>query len=187
MADDTPVPVVFCQACSEPVQPDTSLTLPPPCTHTYCQGCLTRLCELTVAKPWLFPPRCCQGVQVPLDPPHLPALLGPDLVATLRRSLAEFLDRDKTYCSAPRCSAYLPPPTDQCGRCAARTCRRCKLPYHGGAVASPAATTAAAAASSCPVDAVVVQVKHLAKERGWRRCFQCQMMVEKSDGCDHMT
>jgi hypothetical protein len=167
-----------CMVCREAVKEDVAFTFPYPCSHTYCTSCLILLCRTSFGSGWLFPPRCCQ-IQLPYADPLVVRLLGDDLARELQVRAIEHADIDKTYCFNPRCSAYLPRPSDEsqatdlhCDACGTRTCRRCKLASHE---------------NECIIDQAIEQTKALAKARGWRQCFRCKTMVEKTNGCDHMT
>ncbi|KAK3715867.1 hypothetical protein LTR37_006850 [Vermiconidia calcicola] len=41
--------------------------------------------------------------------------------------------------------------------------------------------------SDCPQDPEIAKLIEQAKDEGWQRCYSCNAMVEKKEGCNHMT
>ena len=82
-------------------------------------------------------------------------------------------------CSNPLCKSFLPPPHAQpyswlyCFACVRRTCRRCGKEDHGGV--------------TCPQDVAAGKARALAQRRGWKTCPGCANIVEKAEGCSHVT
>jgi hypothetical protein len=93
---------------------------------------------------------------------------------------AMLLERDTPnplYCSAPTCSAFIVPAAIRggvgaCPRCPVRTCTFCRLAEHSGV---------------CTTDADGQRVRDLAQTKGWKTCPNCKSLVERNDGCLHMT
>ncbi|KAH8198446.1 hypothetical protein TruAng_007378 [Truncatella angustata] len=102
---------------------------------------------------------------------------GPELLAKSDEVRVERETLDKTYCSNPTCSAFIPPgdifrDTAACRKCGDLTCSLCKQASHGGV---------------CPRDEASQQVLGMALTEGWQRCPTCQTLVELNTGCNHMT
>ncbi|KAI1457900.1 hypothetical protein F4805DRAFT_467167 [Annulohypoxylon moriforme] len=145
-----------------------------PCEHEFCQICLDRLFQVASENELQFPPRCCRQ-EIPLEPNE--KFLSPWVIRHFRVKAAEFTDPKRTYCHRPTCSAFIPAflcksNLAQCQVCFARTCTFCKGKYHNG---------------DCPFDKGLLQVLKLAKKEGWRQCPECKTMIERNNGCEHMT
>lgn len=161
-----------CTSCGDHKQ--AFETFRAPCEHMYCQECLTQLFELSTTDETLFPPRCCrQGI--PLTSVRL--YLSRELVLRFQKKTVEFETSDRTYCSRPTCSTFIPPNSiagevATCIACFTDTCTICKGNSHEG---------------DCPADTATQQVLETAREQGWQRCYNCKIMVELDVGCNHMT
>jgi len=174
------VPCVVC-ADDVDVASRSSVTLPKPCGHTYCRGCIQEYVKKCCDDKEIFPPRCC-GIRVPLDE-TVNNLLGQELAHRLELMIAEHDDNDKLYCSNLRCSRYLrqsalprrriPVRSIRCTACNHSTCRSCKYSSHGD--------------RPCGASLAEDQVRALGAINGWRQCHRCKTMVERIEGCTHMT
>lgn len=143
------------------------------CSHEYCRACLVGLVSSSLQDETLFPPRCC-GQTIPVEQGRW---FSPQLVGQFRARKLEFDTPNRTYCSEPSCSTFIPPTfvngeTATCPRCARRTCIHCKGAYHTGV---------------CPSDTASQQVLQLAAENGWQKCYSCSRIVELDTGCYHMS
>ena len=156
-----------------------------PCNHSFCRECLKNMIDRGLADRSGLPPRCCGA---PILPRHAkPGVNLPQrLLDDLERYTEELTAPNPTYCSNKACLAWIPdrePPksTEQsevarvlvCPKCAAMTCVGCKNASHPG--------------SPCQEDVEANKIRRLAMREGWRVCPQCKNMVEKPDGCSHMT
>ena len=170
-----------CVVCAESCDADFSITFPAPCGHSYCRDCLRTYIEKCCNDKEIFPPQCCR-VRLPMNE-TVHNLLGQELADQFELMVAEYDDDDKVYCSNPRCSRYIRRSADgrengsfrdvRCTACGHLTCRFCKYPHHE--------------TRRCGPSLADDQVKALGAIHGWRACFRCKMMVERSAGCDHMT
>ncbi|TGJ79677.1 hypothetical protein E0Z10_g9088 [Xylaria hypoxylon] len=61
------------------------------------------------------------------------------------------------------------------------TCRKCKTDICGDCYNKWHKSR------HCPADPDTAQFLKVAEEAGWKRCFNCQAMVELKEGCNHMT
>ncbi|KAF5574296.1 IBR finger domain-containing protein [Fusarium pseudocircinatum] len=159
-----------CIACNERFPP---LALSrSPCSHEYCRECIVGLVRSSLSDETLFPPRCC-GQNIPVARGRW---FSAELVGQFQAKKLEFDTPNRTYCSEPSCSTFVPPQfiageTATCPRCSRRTCVHCKGPYHRGV---------------CPSDTASQQILELAAENGWQRCYACHRVVELEIGCNHM-
>ncbi|RSL68039.1 hypothetical protein CEP54_002966 [Fusarium duplospermum] len=102
---------------------------------------------------------------------------SPALVGEFRAKKLEHDTPNRTYCSKPSCSTFVPPAfiakdVARCPKCSQRTCVHCKGPFHHGV---------------CPSDTVSQQVLELATQNGWQQCKACKRVVELEQGCNHIT
>lgn len=142
-----------------------------PCSHEYCRGCLVGLVHSSLRDESLFPPRCCTP-PIPIEPGPW---FSPALVGEFRAKQLEHDTPNRTYCSQPTCSTFVPPAfiakdVARCPECSQRTCVHCKGPSHHGV---------------CPNDTVSQQVLELATRDGWQQCKVCKRVVELEQGRNH--
>ncbi|KAF5557783.1 IBR finger domain-containing protein [Fusarium phyllophilum] len=94
-----------------------------PCSHDYCRECLVGLVRSSLQDETLFPPRCC-GQNIPIKKSRW---FSPELVGQFQAKKLEFETPDRTYCSVPSCSTFVPPAfisgdSATCPKCSRRTC-----------------------------------------------------------------
>lgn len=124
----------------------------------------------------LYPPKCCQARIVVSDASDL---LDSELVEAFVKKSVEYDTRDRLYCHKPRCSAFLGAATNdatplRCPECCAETCGLCKVEAHPKRECSDTQELNDVA-------------KEMHEQQGWQRCYSCHHLVEKSDGCHHIT
>ncbi|KAF5021141.1 hypothetical protein F66182_6841 [Fusarium sp. NRRL 66182] len=145
-----------------------------PCSHHYCRVCLVGLIQASFRDESLFPPRCCHQ-PIPIESSNL--FFTPQLVGEFKAKKLEFEAKDRTYCSDPTCSTFIPSQlieteTGTCPRCSKKTCVLCKAASHTGV---------------CPKDTASQEVLRIAQAAGWQQCKSCKRIVELEHGCNHMT
>jgi hypothetical protein len=165
-------PDVHCEACRDPKKYFDIIAAP--CRHNYCRDCLRDLFKASLTDESLFPPRCCH---LPIAVNSVDIFLTKELKEGFSVKEIEYGTPDRTYCSNPQCSAFIPPgyidaDIGTCTNCGTSTCITCKATAHVG---------------DCPADYSLQELLHLAEENGWRRCYSCRRMVELDHGCNHMT
>ena len=172
---ESTIPRAPCVSCGDFVLPFDSIKLPcDPEPHTWCRQCIFGLYEASLRDEQLHPPRCCR---VPIELEDIQDFLSHDLVAAFLDKTIEFSTRDRTYCSQPRCSAFIPSEKilngiATCPACGEKTCEQCKHEAHEE--------------SDCPEDPSVQSVMQIAAAEGWRQCSRCKRMIELTQGCYHM-
>ncbi|KAI4723677.1 hypothetical protein E4T48_00071 [Aureobasidium sp. EXF-10727] len=164
--------LVHCTACEDHFQAkDLILTS---CGHCYCGSCLSVLFNAAVSDESLYPPSCCANAPIPFQ--HAKRFLEPELETTFEEKGVEFATVDRTYCSDPACSTFIPPTeivksVAYCWHCDKLTCVVCKAPAHEG---------------DCPADLELAALLKYAEEMHWQRCYQCLSIVQRIDGCNFM-
>jgi hypothetical protein len=163
---------VGCNSCFErkPVE-DVWET---PCEHIYCDVCLEILVQNWYTS--TRAPACC-GTVLPWE--DYKSTVNPELTAALDAKKEELDSKDRTYCPERTCSTFIGAQdisvdnaTATCSVCSKVTCTTCKAASHTG---------------DCVPDASISNELEQAEQEGWKRCCQCRMVVEREDGCPHMT
>jgi hypothetical protein len=119
---------------------------------------------------------CCQQ-HVPVA--ALAGVLPAGFVAGYELMVLEQSTPNPTYCANAACASFIPPANydgpdaARCGNCNTETCRQCRTTSHAG--------------RACTADAATDQVRALAAVVGWKTCPACMTMVERRDGCLHMS
>jgi hypothetical protein len=130
-----------------------------------------------------FPPRCCQNV-IPLAVVRTRFADDAAILRQLELKELESQTSNRHYCPTPTCSKFLgstsTPEERQvvdCPWCSAQSCSACKERHPDGRWDD-----------ACPAaDNITQQTIDLAQREGWQRCPACRVMVERLDGCNHMT
>lgn len=117
----------------------------------------------------LFPPKCCRRL---IDVLPLAPILGADLVHLVEAKRIEFSTQNRVYCQSAECGVFIKPADlGSCQNCHKKTCVSCKKAAHLG---------------DCPEDTELRRVVKLAEQKKWRRCAECNAMVELLHGCNHI-
>lgn len=95
--------------------------------------------------------------------------LAPLLALRARELAVPVLQR--VYCAG--CGAWIADGREQCASCGAATCVRCGKAAHAG--------------RGCAVEVSEDVVFGAAEREGWQQCPGCLNVVERSEGCPHMT
>lgn len=145
-----------------------------PCGDEYCTDCVSTLFENSITDESLYPPRCCRQ-EIPMK--LVKHFLKPGLAHTFAEKKVELDTKNRTYCSAPSCSSFIPSDhivedVATCPQCARPTCVTCKTAAHRG---------------DCPNDTNLQQLLATVEDEGWQRCYQCSRLVDLETGCNHMT
>ncbi|KAK6541426.1 hypothetical protein TWF694_007237 [Orbilia ellipsospora] len=159
-----------CDICGDkmPLYETTKLN----CKHRHCNSCLQQNFQMVVENPVSWPARCCK----PLDHNLASAVLPP-------AEFNKFLDvkKEKEGMSSTSCygCGELVPRTDIiggssafCAKCDRITCVHCAKAQHEGA---------------CMLDPETEKLLQVAKGKKWSKCPSCSNMVERNQGCNHMS
>ncbi|KAF8865870.1 hypothetical protein BDZ45DRAFT_579817 [Acephala macrosclerotiorum] len=159
-----------CVSCMEPGNKKEMAVLP--CEHAYCSECITGAFKSAFKSHTPF--KCC-GTTIPTT--NFTAHLSNAFIQKYDLLLLELSTKKPTYCSSPTCSKFIPPssihgPIAICGSCRTRTCVACTKQEHSGV---------------CKEDKDGKKVEELAKKKGWKQCPKCSQILERTEGCLHMT
>ncbi|EEP76371.1 predicted protein [Uncinocarpus reesii 1704] len=166
-----PKETVVCDVCADSTLGGEAKRLI--CGHIYCQNCLQRLFMDSTIDESLFPPKCCRQV---IDFEEAKPFLSAEQIEFFQGKKKELETANRVYCSSADCSAFISPKTikhgkAECKICGTITCGFCKAESHEG---------------ECLEDPALQEVLRLAKENGWRSCFNCNRIIELRFGCYHI-
>ncbi|ETI25075.1 hypothetical protein G647_04446 [Cladophialophora carrionii CBS 160.54] len=172
-------PMVECTSCFEDTAKDDTSKLP--CTHSYCRPCLATLITTALENEASFPPKCCLTA---IPPSTIMSVLDAKQRNTYREKAAEFSipHQERWYCPNSKCLKWIRPSkvprlpawNERCPHCGTKICSICRGLAHKSS-------------SECPQDSGLQATITLAELEGWRRCVRCRTMVERTQGCRHMT
>ena len=154
-----------CNICCESWPEKTTSELE--CGHRACTHCLR-----IIFSQW--PAGCCIKVQLTQE---RISLLGSAVVEEYIMQRLEQEAEHKVYCSKPHCSAFI---TEEkifdklaiCASCSHMTCTECRQAAHGD--------------EPCRPDNDVVAIQDMARKEGWKSCYACGQIVERTAGCNRM-
>ena len=162
------------------------------CGHGYCNECLQGFLRVVLHhNTRTFPPSCPEtGCLYFAERERVNHVLSDADIAAWHRRIYEESIVNKVYCPKKDCSALHDGNllavdrhgTSVCQKCALRFCKQCLCPFHEGLTC--------AQYKLLPDDERDVDDRKtlkLAQDRNWRRCPTCRMLVEKINGCNHMS
>jgi IBR domain, a half RING-finger domain len=175
---------ISCAVCW--VEPDEPWS--PSCGHIYCLSCLERQCSQT-SDSIQFPIQClgdqghCNHV---FEIEELERALPTNVFDKLLESSFDKYVRqnpDKLkFCPTPDCSQIYRVFTESgefsCPTCHQFTCTSCGTSSHEGLTCSEHKEWSAAG---------IIDFQKWMDENAFKPCPQCDTLIEKSDGCNHMT
>ena len=167
-----------CISCFDDIPENQAVALP--CHHSYCKPCFSHLISTAIHSEDTFPPKCCLS-EVPKSTIHrnLPAKEWKSYSDKALEYAVPVANR--YYCASPACAKWIDARNAkrtngalQCPHCKESLCTVCRGPSHPSN-------------EDCPQDFGLERLMEEAEWSGWRRCFQCRTLVERKDGCLHMT
>ncbi|KAI9057171.1 hypothetical protein FKP32DRAFT_1638566 [Trametes sanguinea] len=168
-----PAPVYTCAICGDDIDDDVIYL---DCGHVLDEACLTEMFTQAAFDESLFPPKCCNVIELS----DVEEYLDSALANRFEEKAREFTTVDRVYCHNPACAIFLGAAAEEnpsvqetfrCPQCDAGTCASCKEQVHPGV--------------PCyyPAEDVVLG---MGKDKGWQRCPSCRHLVELSLGCYHI-
>lgn len=171
-----------CVACFDIIQP-TQPHLQAPCGHAYCRECAANFVTSYTSQEPFHPLRCCN---IPIPQKQVQPILSSAQFSELQKKNKELrtpVER-RIYCPNPSCKQFIKVGKIplymllvgkiKCPGCASWVCTNCQELEHQGRKCGKDRT------NSMRFDALV-------KEKGWQRCQRCHRVVERTQGCLHMT
>ena len=184
--NDQPTPPVLkveptvseCISCYNDIPQNKAIDLP--CHHSYCQTCFSHLVSTAIHSEDTFPPKCCL-TEVPKSTihRHLPSKEWKSFSEKALEYAVPVANR--YYCASPKCAKWIDARNAmvkngglECPHCKAKLCTVCRGPSHPSN-------------EDCPQDFGMDRLMEEAELSGWRRCSKCRRMVERVQGCLHIT
>ena len=166
-----------CVSCFDEVTKENAISLS--CRHYYCSQCFSRLVNTAIISEHTFPPKCCLQ-RIPEN--TLKNNLSPDELSQYHAKFEEYSvpTENRWFCASLRCGKWFERSHSRmgcdtviCPHCKAQMCSECRGLEHitGG---------------GCPKDQALHATLEEAERNGWRRCLNCQALVELTQGCRHM-
>ncbi|KAG8982684.1 hypothetical protein FRB90_006623 [Tulasnella sp. 427] len=167
--------------------------LPCPGSHIFCTPCLRtylldRLHKALTGESMVVA-RCpaCPGDTWRMPERVAAKVLLSDEMNDWRQQ--QYIDKiEKLYCPNPRCSEALQLEDDcrsiqntACPMCKISICVPCRTVAHKGMSCAKWQSSAKSMGGSD------LALRKLAKKLHWRRCPKCRIVVERNEGCKHMT
>ncbi|KAH7321630.1 hypothetical protein BKA65DRAFT_85443 [Rhexocercosporidium sp. MPI-PUGE-AT-0058] len=159
-----------CVSCMEAGREKDMAILP--CSHPYCGDCIKGAFKSAYKSRSPF--QCC-GTTIP--PSSVTRNLSTSFVGKYNLMVLELKTKKPKYCSSDRCHKFIPPagihgPIAICRYCKVKTCVACGSKEHSGV---------------CAEDKAGKAVEALAQKKGWKQCPKCSQILERTEGCLHMT
>ncbi|CAD6268783.1 unnamed protein product [Miscanthus lutarioriparius] len=192
--EDDATAVATCKICLDYVPPSHVHHASRGCAHAFCTACLSGYINAKTQGGRISDVKCpgdgedcCND----LDPELLQGIISGEafeaLCAALCMSMVEGAG-NFCYCPFNDCSEISVDdrggdvPESECPACRRLFCARCGVPWHAGI--SCAEYGQLAPGDKGKEDLVVLE---MAKGEKWKRCPDCKFLVDRSEGCVHIT
>ncbi|KAG1756892.1 uncharacterized protein EDB91DRAFT_1233581 [Suillus paluster] len=167
--------VLECIACGDKLPPKQSFRAP--CAHHYCRECIANFAKASTRDESLYPLQCCQ-IRMPAK--KVAQQLPKSLQIRFCAKSVEYSVSPATrvYCANEKCSAFLCSSDTRkvnttCRMCGTMMCLACRNRRHAG--------------EGCVEAGLQRDLKRLADDKNWQSCPGCRAIVERTDGCSHIT
>ncbi|XP_009600212.1 E3 ubiquitin-protein ligase RSL1-like [Nicotiana tomentosiformis] len=177
---------VYCEICMETKGTDEMFKLENCSHHSFCSDCTGSHVESKIQQN-IFPVTCpglrCRAI---IEPESCKSIVPENVFARWEEGLSEssLLACEKLYCPYRDCSGLLFYDRDQdtielCPLCRRLFCAACGVPWHTGLDCDKFQKEGK--------DRDDLKVEELAKKSKWMKCPKCKHLVQKADGCIHIT
>jgi hypothetical protein len=152
------------------------------CGHSICHPCLKVMFRRSVIDRQLMPPTCCANDHIPLKTVEI--LFDTAFKKTWNKKYQEVSTRNPIYCPSHRCGEWIKPGNirkehdlggrklGKCSRCKTKVCVFCRKKWHG--------------TRDCSEDEDTKVLLAIARQAGWRQCYQCKTLIESKEGNNHV-
>lgn len=179
----------FCGICFEEKQ-NRQMFKSENCSHSFCCDCTSKHVEAKVLNNIAV--ICCPGIdcKAELGFEACRSIVSKDIIDRWDGCMCMSLipESQRVYCPFNDCSAMLVNDTGmaikktECPACRRLICAKCHVPWHTEFTCQEFERIGVEGEGREDV-----LVEELAKKKSWRKCPNCKMCVEKSEGCLHIT
>ncbi|KAI3463505.1 hypothetical protein Pfo_020168 [Paulownia fortunei] len=180
---------ISCEICTEDKEKSDMFQVEG-CPHLFCSICLSKHVEYKLQENIVLiscPDQDCKNI---IEPGSLRSIISSDVIGRWEEVIAEstILASQKIQCPNEKCSEILVNDGDEgtiiteseCPWCHKLFCAKCKVPWHQG--------------FDCQEFQRLDQnekeeekLRLLARENKWKKCPNCKVFVDKTEGCIHIT
>lgn len=181
----------FCDICKDEKE-NHEMFKTMTCFHSFCTDCTGKHVKTQIelkSYPVTCPGFNCQSF---LELDSCRSIISADLIDRLEAGLTESTIpiSQKFYCPYKNCSAILQNDNGEeeiireskCPECQRLFCAQCKVPWHPGFKCIEFQKF-----NENERDEADLDMRKLAKKKKWPKCPNCNYIVEKTEGCIHMT
>ncbi|XP_016450089.1 E3 ubiquitin-protein ligase RSL1-like [Nicotiana tabacum] len=178
----------YCEICMDTKGKDEMFKLDNCSHHSFCSGCIGLHAQSKIQQN-IFPVTCpglrCRAI---IEPETCKSIIPEDVFARWEEGLSEssLLACEKFYCPYKNCSELLIYDHDEeiieciCPSCQRLFCASCCVPWHTGLDCDKFQKEEKDKEED-------LKVEELAKNSKWMKCPHCKHIVQKADGCIHIT
>ncbi|KAF3936245.1 hypothetical protein ABW19_dt0205517 [Dactylella cylindrospora] len=141
-----------------------------PCKHRHCHDCLRQNLQTVIKDPKLYPPKCCEPLDLAATTFVLPEEDLNNLLDVKRRHESTKI-ATCAFCQSElvNMSTEMTESAAYCGKCDKLTCVVCQKPMHK---------------DICPEEEGAQELIESAKKWNWASCPKCSSIVSKNGGCN---
>jgi hypothetical protein len=175
LSTSTSIATVECASCFDDTPSREAVSLA--CTHYYCSECFITMIQTSMQNESFWPPKCClQEIPRPKIIKQLPDEILKEFSVKEREYTTP--TKDRWYCTQPECGKWFEGRKvgglTKCPHCNGEMCVFCRGEKHK-------------VGEHCAQDKGQRLLEEEAILEGWRKCYNCQAMVELMTGCRHIT
>ncbi|XP_057535397.1 E3 ubiquitin-protein ligase RSL1-like [Amaranthus tricolor] len=190
MGESSKTHLIFCGICMEHKSYSEIFMGLSKCTHTFCIDCVLKYMASkineNIGSVKCPDPKCKQV----FEPEKCSSILPKEIFERWENALFEAMipGYQKFYCPYKDCSALMVDDggievrSSECPSCKRLFCARCQVRWHEGITCEEFD-----ALGTDERDKDDVMVFKMAKDNKWRRCPNCRIHIEKTQGCQHMS
>ncbi|CAI9267633.1 unnamed protein product [Lactuca saligna] len=189
-SEEAQLPESFCGICMDTKAHSEMFSNSKVCGHQFCSDCIREHVSVKIKE---------NMAEVKCPDPKCKRLIGPELCGSIvpkevlerwEDALCEslILGTQKFYCPFKDCSAMLVDDggeavtSSECPNCHRLFCAQCKVAWHSDMDCNEFKSLSKDERN--PEDLMLMQ---LAKNKQWKRCPRCNYIVEKREGCHHIS
>ncbi|KAL2934138.1 hypothetical protein RDABS01_017257 [Bienertia sinuspersici] len=189
MGESSQTQLIFCGICMENKQNPEIYKGLTNCKHAFCIDCIRKYVaskiKENIAVVECPDPKCEQAI----EPETCNSILPKEVFGRWENALFEAMipGSQKFYCPYKDCSVLMVDDGEEevtmseCPSCRRLFCARCHVQWHDGVTCNEFQNLG----ENERANEDIMMMK-LAKDKKWRRCPNCRIFVEKTEGCQHM-